>query len=203
MGYRMLPVFGVLALSMTLAGPAFAQAWPRTPNGGWNNGGYYDYAYDNGYRSGAHEGEEDARRGKSYNYKRDDDYEDADRGFRGGDKNAYRHEFRRGYEAGYDTAYRRFARGGWYDNRQAYPAYGGGYGYGYTRIAYDNGYRDGVEEGSKDFRRERAYEPFRRERFRDGDHGYERRYGNKDAYRAVYRNGFSAGYQVGYRGHRD
>jgi hypothetical protein len=78
---------------------------------------YGNYAFDNGYRAGVREGARDARDGKRYGYKRDDAYEDADWGFRGGNKRWYRNEFRRGYESGYDSGYRRNARG-WYDDRR-------------------------------------------------------------------------------------
>jgi len=206
-----LPVFGAFALSLALTAPAFAQVAPRD---GWNNG-WRAYGYDNGYRAGSREGERDARDGRAPGFKRDNAYEDADWGFRGGDKDRYRHEFRRGYEAGYDTAYRRFARGGWYDNRPsyevvvpapapAYPVYGnGGVGVPFARVAYDNGYRDGVEEGRRDFRRQRSFDPAGCDRFRDGDRGYDRRFGSRDGYRTDYRGGFRAGYAAGYNDRRD
>jgi len=201
-----LPVFGAFALGMTLVAPTVAQAQPSY---GWNRGDN-NYGYDNGFRAGSREGERDAREGRRPGFKRDDAYEDADWGFRGGDKGRYKYEFRRGYEAGYNTAYARFTRGGWYDNRPsvevvvpgpAYPAYNGGIA-GFGRIAYDNGYRDGVEEGRRDFHREHAYEPFRCDRYRDGDHGYERRFGSREAYRGDYRTGFRAGYDAGYGSRR-
>ncbi len=206
---------GAFALSMTLATANTASAQPR-----WGyDSGSVSYGYDNGYRAGAREGERDARDGKQPGFKRDDAYEDADWGFRGGDKGRYKYEFRRGYEAGYDAAYRRYARNGWYDDRPGYdprpgyevvvpapgynvPAYGGSYA-GFGRIAYDNGYRDGVEEGHGDFHRNRAYAPWRCDRFKDGDHGYERRFGSRDAYRVDYRNGFRAGYEAAYQSRHD
>jgi hypothetical protein len=207
-----LPLFGAFALSMTLASPSPASAQPRW---GYDNGSV-SYAYDNGYRAGAREGERDARDGKQPGFKRDNAYEDADWGFRGGDKGRYKYEFRRGYEAGYDTAYHRSARGGWYDNRgwndtrpgvevivpgPSYPAYGDGYNVG--RVAYDNGYRDGLEEGHRDVHRDRPYGLWRCDRFRDGDHGYNGRFGSRDAYRTDYRSGFRAGYDAGYGNQHD
>ena len=197
MGYRWLylPLYGAFALSLSLVSPAFAQ---DVPYGGSSEHGIASYGFDNGYRLGAREGESNARDGRGYDFKRDDAYEDADWGFRGGDKDLYRHEFRRGYEAGYDAAYRRTA--GWYESRPAPPPppSSGFVAYSYGRIAYENGYRDGLQEGSNDFRRERAYQPLQRDRFRDADHGYDRSYGDKDAYRVDYRAGFRAGYEAGY-----
>jgi hypothetical protein len=212
MGYRWLriPTYGALALGFTLAGslPVFAQAVPRTPSGVYDR--YDDYAYENGYTAGAREGERDARDNKDFGFKRDEAYEDADAGFRGGDKDRYRFEFRRGYEAGYDTAYRRYARNDWYRDRPSVvavpvPVYPNSTPTSYgrvdvsSRIAYENGYRDGAEEGQKDFDRHRAFEPTRRDRYRDGDRGYEDRYGARDAYKADYRAGFRAGYEEAYR----
>jgi hypothetical protein len=197
MGYRWLylPVFGAFALSMSLVSPALAQ---EVPYGGVSEDRIASNAYDNGYRLGARDGANHARDGKAYDFRRDEVYEDADWGFHGGDKDLYRHEFRRGYEAGYDTSYRRFARSGWYENRSAPAPSSGPIGYMHGRIAYENGYRDGLAEGSNDFRHERAYEPLKRDRFRDADHGYDRSYGDKEAYRVDYRAGFRAGYESGY-----
>jgi hypothetical protein len=203
-------MYGAFAMSMTLAGsvPVFAQNVPRTPSA-WHGDRYDAYAYDNGYSAGAREGERDARDNRDYGFKRDDAYEDADAGFRGGDKDRYRYEFRRGYEVGYDTAYRRYARGDDFDRDRPsvvitqvpVPAYPTSYGHESisARIAYENGYKDGADEGRKDFERRRAFEPTRRDRYRDGDHGYEDRYGSRDAYKADYRSGFRAGYEDAYR----
>jgi hypothetical protein len=212
MVFRRLSLPGAFALTLTLAGsvPVFAQAVTRTPAGIYDR--YDEFAYDNGYNAGAREGERDARDDKAYGFKRDSVYQDADTGFRGGDKDRYRFEFRRGYEVGYYTGYRRFAHDGFpsepppdFDRDRTptgyiavpVPAY-------HTdnvnaRIAYENGYRDGAEEGRKDFERHRSYEPTRRDRYRDGDHGFEDRYGSRDAYKADYRSGFRAGYEEAYR----
>ena len=67
------------------------------------------------------------------------------------------------------------------------------------RIAHDNGYREGVKEGEKDARSRDPFE-FRDEGdWRDGDSGYHRSYGDRNAYRQVFRSGFEAGYADGYR----
>jgi hypothetical protein len=219
MGYRWLriPLYSAFALSMTVAVPptAYAQAVSRTAVNGYHDR-YDDYAYDNGFNAGAREGERDARDNKAYGFKRDDAYEDADAGFRGGDKDRYKEEFRRGYEMGYDRAYRRFARGDWAPappvTLEAPDAYRDRTPNGYvavpvpiyhqdvhSRIAYENGFRDGADEGRKDFERRRAFEPTRRDKYRDGDKGYEDRYGSKDEYKADYRAGFRAGYEEAYR----
>lgn len=76
----------------------------------------------------------------------------------------------------------------------------GAYG-GYHRVgrAYDIGYRDGLEEGRQDRHGRDRFNPARHRRYRSADHGYSKRYGPKDAYRDVYRQGFVAGYDAAFR----
>lgn len=66
------------------------------------------------------------------------------------------------------------------------------------RIARDNGYRDGLEVGSKDFRSRKSYKPERSDRYEDADRGYHSDYGSKNAYKQAYRDGFRRGYDAGY-----
>ncbi len=217
MTYRWLPssFVGASVLSLMLAGAgvstAHAQTAPRW-DGDYRYTSYADYAFQNGYRLGAREGERDARDNKAYGFKRDDAYEDADWGFRGGDKDLYRRDFRRGYEEGYAAGYRHNAPAAW-DNSGIYESrppvvvapppttssnYTIAYATPYGRFAYDNGFRDGMDEGRKDIRDHKAFEFWKRDRFNDADHGYDRKFGPKDAYKADYRVGFRAGYEQGY-----
>ena len=74
-----------------------------------------------------------------------------------------------------------------------------GYGSSVERIAYDNGFREGLREGEKDGR---SRDPFRYQDegdYRRGDIGYRREYGNVNRYRQVFREGFAGGYSDGYR----
>jgi hypothetical protein len=71
--------------------------------------------------------------------------------------------------------------------------------YRYQSIAFDNGYNDGLEKGREDSRDRDSYDPNRHSRYRSADRGYESRYGSKDAYRQIYRDGFEAGYDDAYR----
>jgi hypothetical protein len=67
------------------------------------------------------------------------------------------------------------------------------------RVAYDNGYREGVKEGEKDGRSRNVYD-FRDERaWQRGDKGYHRSYGDEWRYQQSFRGGFEAGYSIGYR----
>jgi hypothetical protein len=225
MRHRMLTFGFALAATVAVSSPALAEG----PNGGrgvvdinglvnvdvavqrYPGSGYGgSYGYQNGYREGQREGERDARDNKDYGFKRDDVYEDAERGFRGGSKSAYRADFRRGYEDGYDAGYRRL--GG---RRGGYPGPGGGYGGGYPdrdrdgipetrreRIAFNNGYADGLEAGRRDADRRRSFDPDSDSRYRAANRGYSSGYGTRDFFRDEYRTGFRSGYEVGYRAER-
>jgi hypothetical protein len=205
----------VAALSLA-AVPATAQVtYQRDPDETGVEGSR-NPAYDEGYRSGEDEGQRDARERKDYGFKRDDAYEDADRGYyrEFGSRDAYRDEFRRGYEVGYDRGYRRFGFGiqiyGGSANEYGpygYPERGYGayaeWGYGNRdrgfspRAAFDAGRRDGYEEGFRAARDGRW--DWRDHRYYRSTRGYDRRFGSRDAYDLNYRNGFRTGYEQGYR----
>jgi hypothetical protein len=78
------------------------------------------------------------------------------------------------------------------------PGRSGG-GYAYRNIAGQNGYSAGLKRGADDARRGRSYNPNNPSQYRKGDNGYHSEYGNKDAYRAAYRDGFLRGYEQAYR----
>ena len=66
------------------------------------------------------------------------------------------------------------------------------------RVAYDNGYRDGVKRGEEAARANRPFNVERERDYRDAEDGYNRSYGDRDRYRDDYRGGFSQGYRDGY-----
>jgi flagellar biosynthesis/type III secretory pathway protein FliH len=66
-------------------------------------------------------------------------------------------------------------------------------------VAFDNGYKDGYDKGREDARDNDRYDPVRHQRYRSADHGYNGSYGSKEEYKPVYREGFVAGYEEGYR----
>ena len=66
------------------------------------------------------------------------------------------------------------------------------------RIAYDNGFREGLDEGRKAARKRDAFEPRREKDYRKATKGYRRAYGDKDRYRDAFRAGFLDGYRQGY-----
>jgi hypothetical protein len=70
---------------------------------------------------------------------------------------------------------------------------------GQTNNAFDRGYREGVQRGEQDARSGREFQIERDRIYRDGDRGYNNRYGSRDSYRNDFRRGFSSGYRSGYR----
>ena len=65
---------------------------------------------------------------------------------------------------------------------------------------YEQGFKDGRDKGHDDRSDDKRFDPTRHGRYQSADRGYEKRYGDKDAYRETYREGFRAGYAEGYRG---
>jgi len=206
-----LPV-GVMTILLAAAAPACVSAQ-----------GFYRYrtdvraiddrAYQFGFREGLRHGEDDARRGRRFDYSRHDDYRDADEGYRRGygSRGAYRQEFRQGFIAGYSDGYRRYGRDGyrypsWSDTRRypSAPDYRYGYprGGAYASPAWETGFNDGLEQGRNDAQRGRRFDPVRASRYRSGDHRYNNRYGSRDEYKREYRAAFQQGYDQGYRGYR-
>jgi hypothetical protein len=103
--------------------PAAAVAVLLVTSSACASGGYYqrdpdrparqvaDRAYRNGFEEGRVQGENDARRGRTFNFGRHSEYRNAQIGYGGyGNRNEYRGVFRQGFEAGYNESYRRFAR---------------------------------------------------------------------------------------------
>jgi hypothetical protein len=84
------------------------------------------------------------------------------------------------------------------NDRYGYPNSGSNR-YGYNNAAYDRGYRDGLEKGREDARDRDSFDPVRHSWYRNGNRGYEGRYGTRDQYKLVYRDGFEAGYAQAYR----
>jgi len=179
-------------------------------------------AYDNGYREGLNEGEQDGRRHAAFRYQDNRTWQRGDKGYNRsfGDIDRYRQQFRAGFSEGYQAGYARYGQvngsygravprqdtyGGIYpDRRSTAPYYGGGqapYGdgrYAYSP-AYNNGLNDGLEKGREDARKRRSFDPARHDWYRKGDRHYRGEYGPKLQYANIYRDGFQEGYNRGYR----
>jgi hypothetical protein len=197
-----------MALTILLALGSFAvtQAEDRYHGGALEA---RQHGYEHGYRDGFHNGREDHERRARFDFN-SDDYKHGDRGYEHymGDKGEYKRGYREGYQGGYDDGYYarrgrlaeiygRHDRGAYaredryddvYESRQ----------WGYADVAYDIGYRDGLDDGRKDLDHHKEFDPDNHGSYRDADHGYRDSYGDKGAYRREYRTGFSRGYQDGY-----
>jgi hypothetical protein len=206
-----------LLAAVALAAPAAAldaRVASAAPDAGdqWGAGGAQTFAYREGYDRGLRAGEEDSRRNQSFNFTDESDYRSADAGYRSqyGNRTLYRDEFRRGYAEGYRLGYSRYrgqydnGRGGWGRRGGVPPPWSNGRGagpYGAYRsdLAFTTGYNDGYERGLDDGEDRRRNNPVAESRYRDGDHGYRREYGPREAYKIRYREGFLQGYQRGYQ----
>jgi hypothetical protein len=69
----------------------------------------------------------------------------------------------------------------------------------YSGAAYQRGQADGYKRGYDDGRHGRGFDPVRERWYREGDRGYERRYGPRSEYKNAYRDAFRRGYEEGYR----
>jgi flagellar biosynthesis/type III secretory pathway protein FliH len=184
-------------------------------------------AYDNGFREGLKQGEKDGRKNDVFAYQNEKTFQRADKGYHReyGPIERYRQSFRSGYADGYSDGYQRYApnysygngrrfpgrndRGtSTYPNRGTYPGYPqtypgtqggyGGYG-GFGSVAVQNGANDGYEKGVEDARRNRSFDPLRHAWYRSGDRHYEGRFGSREQYKDLYRQGFKDGYERGFR----
>ena len=88
---------------------------------------------------------------------------------------------------------------GWLDNDRAYSAPDQQSFYDSGRVAYDNGFREGLKEGEKDGRKHDEFRYQDEKAFQRADKGYHREFGALERYRQSFRNGFSAGYSEGYQ----
>jgi flagellar biosynthesis/type III secretory pathway protein FliH len=67
------------------------------------------------------------------------------------------------------------------------------------RVAYDNGYREGVKEGERDARSRNVFNYQDERTWQRADKGYHRSFGDWDRYQQTFRTGFAAGYSDAYR----
>ncbi|HMK21111.1 MAG TPA: hypothetical protein VK466_02185 [Terriglobales bacterium] len=125
-------------------------------------------------------------------------------GYKGwmGPVNAFQNGYQQGYADGFRSGFLA-ERPGWRDGEDRYRG-GAYYSNGYYsgnyvdsgRIAYDTGYQDGVTMAREDLYKNKRFNPNPRARFDDRDHGYHREYGDKNAYKARYTDGYRSGYET-------
>lgn len=200
-----------LGVALMLSVPALAHD-PDDYHGGSLDANRHGYQH--GYRDGYAHGREDRANRTSYDY-RSDDYQRGDAGYANymGNRDQFKKGYRDGYRQGYDDGF--YNRPGRFD--QVYggqPAYdpddrdhdsdyqGNVYyqhGYDFHDVAYDTGYRDGVNEGAKDRRSGHSYRPHEHAAWKDADHNMSTVHNvDKQEYKNVYRQGYERGYQQGY-----
>ena len=155
--------------------------------------------YQRGYQDGFNHGRQDRMRGARHD-DRGGQYDRHGNSGRYGEQAQY--AYRDGYRAGYEAAYRQASnRGVWGgpgpNDRGVWGVPGNGRG-GYMQLAYDNGYRLGLQAGREDRSAGKPFDVQRHGTYRDADNGYHSSYGNKEAYRQQFRQGYMQGYQQGY-----
>lgn len=176
---RLLLALAALVLLVSTGGsPASAQVRPLRPEA--RRMAPYDEAYERGFRDGVR----DARRGQAPMLEQRGPH-------RGGPRGEVQRGYADGYRAGFtserDTRAPRRGHRGWATPETA------------SDPAYARGQADGYRRGFEDGHDHDRYDPTREGNYRDGDAGYFKEYGPRDAYRRNYRDGFRQGYEDGYR----
>jgi len=212
MNARRLGLISLLVLAAPIAAQARDQWGSAQPRDQWGSRSASS-AYNEGYTRGVRAGEEDIRRGQSFDFRDEGDYRRADLGYRReyGNIDWYRNDFRLGFEEGYRAVYRPNAYGygngrgpGWNNGNGngRGPGWNNGNGNGWGNNRYDlaisNGYSDGYDEGLNDGRHRHRNDPIAESRYRNGDHGYDRAYGPRESYKLRYRDAFREAYEQGY-----
>jgi hypothetical protein len=201
----------LVAVTLALSGLAMAQYRDGDDD---RDDGYYrqgnwgqasQYGYQSGYRDGVEKGRHEGRENDPNDY-RTPDWRQATRGYQswmgsvGAYQSGYRNGYQNGFREGFNSAYRRGDGDG--DRDDIRPVYdGGGDPWGGGRFgnqAYDFGYQDGATAGRGDRYEHKPFNPTPRGRYEDADRGYNRAYGDINAYRRQYASGYRAGYQSSY-----
>ena len=194
-------VIAAAVAGSTLALPANAAAQVRDRDDrGWNDRAGSE-AFQRGFREGERLGEEDARRGRSFNVQNHREYREADAGYgrNDGSRDRFRDEFRRGFTDGYRQGFRddRFDRR---DDRRDDRNGNWNRGGSFRDPGASRGFSDGYRRGVEDRRNNRRFEPTRFKEVRQGTApGYNGNFGSRDRYTDRYRDGFRQGYEDGFR----
>jgi hypothetical protein len=64
--------------------------------------------------------------------------------------------------------------------------------------AQEIGYQDGLQDGRGDFDHHRGFRMERNGSYKNANHGYDGRYGDRGRYREAYREAYARGYHEGY-----
>lgn len=165
------------------------------------------HGYEHAYRDGADRGRQDRDRRLGYRLGAYD-YQNSARGYEGffGERAEYLLGAREGYKAGYADGYNR--RSGQYGQLYGRPSEGGlapapndaysARSWGSHDMAYDVGYRDGITTGQQDQGHNARTNYRDSDAYRNADLGYQASFGDRNAYRLKFQDGFERGYTDGY-----
>ena len=205
-------VVGALMLAIVVgvgvaAPSSTAQAQDRYGSTHWDRGRVGRYALALGYNRGY----EDASQRSYRNYRDVPRWREGSEGWQDpmGNRTVFRDTFRRGYAQGFMDA--RAGRARRYNqsdlDRMSSEFNGGGVRQpergdrdSFSRIAEQNGYRDGLRHGSYDANHRRRVDVDNISQFRSALNGYRPQFGDRDSYRQAYRDGFRRGYEESFHG---
>ena len=181
---RLMKVALAVAALFVMSGVSLAQSpwwWQRDRDGHW---GYQDRDRDginDRYEHGLRDGRSDREHHRAWHPRND---------------NA---AYMNGYRAGYGRDWRQGDDDRWRNNR-------GPYGNGpyanqnVQKLAYDNGYQQGLRYGQTDRNTGHSNRPTSSGTYKNGSSGYNSTYGSKSEYKHAFQDGFRAGYERGYYG---
>jgi hypothetical protein len=223
---RNLLLTAALGVAGLIAIPASAQYNPRS--GGWDGSNRGNWGWQDNDRDHDRDHDHDHHGNNGYgnhgygNYSRDSQNKAYQQGYKDGiwdrqhgpqrRSRNWSHDYdAQAYQNGYNAAYRGnsgyygnggYGNGGYYGNGRygnsgAYGQYGGRGNYA------QQGYIDGVNDGTNDRRTGHSYRPTQHPGWDHPDRGYNSSMGiSKQQYEQEYRNAYMQGYQRGYNGRR-
>lgn len=179
----------VVAVTLIMSGLALAD--DDDYNRGGNPAQAHQYGFQNGYQDGLRRGQHEARENDPGDFQ-SREWRTASRGYQNwmGPFPAFQDGYRDGYRQGYQAAFN--GRRGRDDDDYRSAGYGN-----WASVAYNYGLQDGTQAGREDSYRGKQFNPNPRGS-NHADRGYIREYGDKNAYRAQYSDGYRAGYQKTY-----
>ena len=192
MTQRMKVAAAVIAVTLIVSGLALADDDDYGRRG--NPQQAHQYGYQNGYQDGLRQGQHEARENDPNDFQ-SRDWRNASRGYQNwmGPFPAFQDGYRDGYRQGYQAAFN--DRWGRRDDGDDYRSAGDNRWSGGN--AYNYGLQDGTQAGREDSIRGKQFNPKPRGS-NHADRGYIREYGDKNAYRTQYSDGYRAGYQRTY-----
>ncbi|MGI9100998.1 MAG: hypothetical protein ACR2IF_01015 [Terriglobales bacterium] len=152
--------------------------------------GVNSQGYQIGFQDGVSDGQFDHQANQSFRANDTAKFKHGDNGYTDvmGDKDQYKAAYRQGYLAGYQQGYN-----GTVAAAPQAPAVN-------TGAAYQNGFQDGINDGTRDLQSGHSFRATNTDRYEDADSGYNSSLGDKDQYKAMYRQGYAAGYQQAFSG---